>query len=72
MNQEVNTDAFECEGASVTVFFSSEGKHLQECIIDVLNVHMEKQAQTLRHPGICYNWACRYRFANLALRQKGV
>jgi hypothetical protein len=46
MNQEVNTDAFECEGASVTVFFSSEGKHLQECIIDVLNVHMEKQAQT--------------------------
>ena len=41
MNQEVNTDAFECEGASVTVFFSSEGKHLQECIIDVLNVHME-------------------------------
>ena len=44
--QEMNTNTFECDGANVTVFFSDNGKQLQECIVDVLNVHMEKQEQT--------------------------
>lgn len=43
---ERNTDFFECNGTSVTMFFPNEGKNLQECIVDVLNMHMERQSQT--------------------------
>lgn len=43
---ELSMNTFECDGTNVTVFFSDEGKQLQECMVDVLNVHMEKQSQT--------------------------
>ena len=43
---EMNTNTFECDGTNVSVFFSNDGKQLQECIVDVLNIHMEKQKQT--------------------------
>ena len=43
---EMDSNTFECDGTNVTVFFSDDGKQLQECIVDVLNIHMEKQEQT--------------------------
>lgn len=43
---ERNVNFFEYNGTSVTMFFSNEGKNLQECIVDVLNIHMERQSQT--------------------------
>lgn len=43
---EMNVDTLECDGTNVTMFFSNEGKKLQDCIVDVLNKHMEQPSQT--------------------------
>ena len=43
---EKEGQTFDCDGTSVTVFFSSDGKLLQDCIVDVLNIHLDGQGQT--------------------------